>query len=48
MLSYILGLLDCIGELKRRVFDEMRVGNIEEAPTPTEAKIIQLVALSRR
>ena len=29
--SYILGLLDCIGELKRRVFDEMRVGNIEKA-----------------
>lgn len=29
--SYVLGLLDCIGELKRKVFDEIRVGKIEEA-----------------
>jgi translin len=29
--SYVLGLLDCIGELKRRVFDKIRTGNIEEA-----------------
>mgnify|MGYP000405954029 CR=1 FL=1 len=29
--SYVLGLLDCVGELKRRVFDEMRIGNIDEA-----------------
>ena len=29
--SYVLGLLDCVGELKRRVFDEIRVGDIDEA-----------------
>ena len=29
--SYVLGLLDCIGELKRRVFDKIREGDIEEA-----------------
>ncbi len=29
--SYVLGLLDCVGELKRRVFDEIRIGNIDEA-----------------
>ena len=29
--SYVLGLLDCIGELKRRVFDKIRVGDIDEA-----------------
>ncbi len=29
--SYVLGLLDCIGELKRKVFDEIRIGRIEEA-----------------
>ncbi|MBI1662282.1 MAG: RNA-binding protein [Nitrosopumilus sp.] len=29
--SYVLGLLDCIGELKRMVFDKIRVGEIEEA-----------------
>ena len=29
--SYVLGLLDCVGELKRRVFDEIRTGNIDEA-----------------
>ncbi len=29
--SYVLGLLDCVGELKRRVFDEMRTGDIDEA-----------------
>jgi len=29
--SYVLGLLDCVGELKRRVFDEIRIGQIDEA-----------------
>ncbi len=29
--SYVLGLLDCIGELKRMVFDKIRIGDIEEA-----------------
>jgi translin len=29
--SYVLGLLDCIGELKRMVFDKIRIGNIDEA-----------------
>ncbi len=29
--SYVLGLLDCVGELKRKVFDEIRIGRIEEA-----------------
>ncbi|ABX12215.1 translin family protein [Nitrosopumilus maritimus] len=29
--SYVLGLLDCIGELKRMVFDKIRIGEIEEA-----------------
>jgi len=29
--SYVLGLLDCIGELKRLVFDHIRVGNSKEA-----------------
>lgn len=29
--SYVLGLLDCIGELKRLVFDKMRVGDAKEA-----------------
>ncbi|MFB5614113.1 MAG: RNA-binding protein [Candidatus Nitrosomaritimum yanchengensis] len=29
--SYVLGLLDCIGELKRMVFDKIRVGEIKEA-----------------
>lgn len=29
--SYVLGLLDCIGELKRSVFDKIRVGEIDEA-----------------
>lgn len=29
--SYILGLLDCVGELKRMVFDKIRVGKIDEA-----------------
>lgn len=29
--SYILGLLDCIGELKRLVYDKMRNGKSEEA-----------------
>lgn len=28
---YVLGLLDCIGELKRRVLDMIRIGNSEEA-----------------
>jgi len=29
--SYVLGLLDCIGELKRMVFDKIRIGEIDEA-----------------
>ena len=29
--SYILGLLDCIGELKRLVFDKIRMGQANEA-----------------
>ena len=29
--SYVLGLLDCVGELKRRVFDKIRLGDITEA-----------------
>lgn len=29
--SYVLGLLDCVGELKRMVFDKIRVGDIDEA-----------------
>ena len=29
--SYVLGLLDCIGELKRRAFDKIRIGEIDEA-----------------
>lgn len=29
--SYVLGLLDCIGELKRMVYDKIRVGDIKEA-----------------
>lgn len=29
--SYVLGLLDCIGELKRQVFDKIRVGDSKEA-----------------
>ena len=29
--SYILGLLDCIGELKRLVYDSIRVGKANEA-----------------
>ena len=29
--SYILGLLDLIGELKRMIFDKIRIGDIDEA-----------------
>ena len=29
--SYILGLLDCIGELKRQVIDQIRIEGLEEA-----------------
>ena len=29
--SYVLGLLDCVGELKRLVFDKIRLDEIEEA-----------------
>lgn len=29
--SYVLGLLDCIGELKRMVFDKIRIAEIDEA-----------------
>jgi translin len=31
--SYILGLLDCVGEIKRLVFDKMRSGNSDDAKT---------------
>jgi len=29
--SYVLGLLDCVGELKRMIFDKIRIGDIKEA-----------------
>ena len=29
--SYVLGLLDCVGELKRQVFDKIRMNKIEDA-----------------
>ncbi|HXW03068.1 MAG TPA: RNA-binding protein [Nitrosarchaeum sp.] len=29
--SYVLGLMDCIGELKRMIFDKIRVGDIDDA-----------------
>jgi len=29
--SYVLGLLDCVGELKRQVFDKIRIDDIDEA-----------------
>jgi translin len=29
--SYVLGLLDCVGELKRMVFDKIRIGAIKDA-----------------
>ena len=29
--SYVLGLLDCVGELKRRIFDKIRIGDINDA-----------------
>jgi translin len=29
--SYLTGLLDCIGELKRMVYDRMRAGKVEDA-----------------
>ena len=29
--SYVLGLLDCVGELKRLVFDKIRIGDINES-----------------
>lgn len=29
--SYILGLLDCIGELRRNTYDKVRIGKVEEA-----------------
>jgi len=29
--SYVLGLLDCVGELKRMVFDKIRIGEIDES-----------------
>ncbi len=29
--SYVLGLLDCVGELKRRVFDKIRIGEVDDA-----------------
>ncbi|HSA98016.1 MAG TPA: RNA-binding protein, partial [Candidatus Nitrosotenuis sp.] len=29
--AYVMGLLDCIGELKRHVFDRIRNGDLEDA-----------------
>jgi len=29
--SYVLGLMDCVGELKRMVFDKIRIGDIDSA-----------------
>ena len=29
--SYVLGLLDCVGELKRQVLDNIRIGEIDES-----------------
>jgi translin len=29
--SYILGLMDCVGELKRMIFDKIRIGDIDNA-----------------
>lgn len=29
--SYVLGLLDCIGEMKRMIFDKIRIDKIDEA-----------------
>ena len=29
--SYVLGLLDCIGEMKRMIFDKIRIGDISSA-----------------
>ena len=29
--SYVLGLMDCIGELKRMIFDKIRVGEVYDA-----------------
>jgi len=31
--SYVLGLLDCVGELKRMILDKIRVGDIDNALT---------------
>ena len=29
--SYVLGLLDCVGELRRNIYDKVRTGKLEEA-----------------
>jgi translin len=29
--SYVLGLLDCIGELKRMILDKIRIGDVDNA-----------------
>lgn len=29
--SYVLGLMDCVGELKRMIFDKIRIGDIDDA-----------------
>jgi len=29
--SYVLGLLDCVGELKRMIFDKIRIGETDQA-----------------
>jgi translin len=43
--SYITGLLDCIGEMKRMVFDKIRQGDISEANNifDTMQKIYELI-----
>ena len=29
--SYVLGLMDCVGELKRMIFDKIRIGDVDNA-----------------
>lgn len=29
--SYVLGLMDCVGELKRMILDKIRIGDVDEA-----------------
>ena len=41
--SYVLGLLDCVGELKRKVFDEMRTGDDVRSAITEEKRRIELI-----